>query len=245
MKQDSKNRTNRIAKWLFVIATVFCAVCAWQGQTPLTKALTEAYIDAYHVSASLPSSIDSSLSEEEWSTLVQDFENQIDKYYSSEGILSISAKERLHNLSRSEEYPEYCVDHDMPYFHINYVEMDPSGERATIHYSKITWSRYIDSAYRVSDMGSGCTAATELVKQDGQWKVDRDLDDRVHWPIDSLYVRAMLMNYHPLSEEHYTSFEEALSSAEAEPISLLPAPLFFVSSAPVKLLSYITGGVGY
>lgn len=245
MKRNPQNQKDRIAKWLFLFATAFCGVCVWYTQTPLTEALTEAYIAAYHVSASLPDSIDPSLSEAEWSARVQDFEKQIDQCYFSEGILSISAKDRLHNLSRSEEQPEYCVDHDMPYFHINSVEMDPSGERAVIHYSKITWSRYIDGAYRVSDMGGGCTAATELVKQNGKWKVDRDLGDRVHWPSDSLYIRAMLLHYNPMSEEHYTSFEAALSYAEAEPISLIPAPLFFVSSGPVKLLSYITGGYGY
>lgn len=248
MERNPQTWKERIAKCLFLIATVFCAFCAWQGQTPLTEALTEAYIGAYHISASLPDSVDTSLSEEKWSALIQDFENQIDQYYAVGGILNSSAKESLHNMPRLEGKTEYCVDNDMPYFHINSVEIDPSGDRATIHYSKITWSRHIveqDGVYRISDRGGSSTRATELVKQDGQWKVAQHRDIHVNWPFDSLYVRAMLMNYNPMSEEHYTSFEEALSYAEAAPISLIPAPLFFVSSGAVKLLSYITGGAGY
>lgn len=154
----------------------------------------------------------------------------------------------IKNAPLSGNKTEYTVEQDIPYFHINYVEMDPSGERVIIHYSEIVYSRRItesDGTYRVFDTGGGSTTGAELVKQDGQWKVSQYLGDDVHWSSDSLYVRTMLLNYDPAPGKSFSSFEEALAYAESDPVSMIPEPLFFLSSGIVKLLTYFTGGMGY
>lgn len=242
-------KRNRIAKLLFLLATIACAFYAWQAQSPLANELEKAYFGASNTMSAISDIGNTSLSEDELSALTQELDARIDQHFLVGGYLNSSAKDQLRRiLQRTESEVDYSVDHDTPYFHIHYVEMDPSGERATIHYSELTWSRRItehDGTYCVSDSGGGSTTGAELVKQDGQWKVVQYLGDDVHWASDSLYLRTMLLNYHPTSGERFTSFEEALAYAESDPVSMIPEPLFFLSSGAAKLLTYFTGGMGY
>lgn len=200
---------SRIAKLLFVLATILCIYCAWQAQSPLADELEAAYFDA---AATMDAIFD------------------------------------IKNAPPSGNKTEYTVEQDIPYFHIHYVEMDPSGERAVIHYSELIYSRRItesDGTYRVFDTGGSSNAAAELVKQDGQWKVSKYLGDDVHCASDSLYVRTMLLNYDPAPGKSFSSFEEALAYAQSNPVSMIGEPLFFLSSGVAKLLTYFTGGMGY
>ena len=242
---------DRIAKLLLILATIACIFCVWQAQSPLAKELAEAYLGSCNTMDAvfdLENAV--LLPADEWIAQAQKLDLQIDQYFLTEGYLNTFAKESLRNAPQpSEGKLEYTVDDDMPYFHINYVEMDPSGERAILHYSKLTYSRRItehdDGTYRLFDTGGAATTAAELVKQDGQWKVAQYMGDDVHWASDSLYVRTMLLNYDPAPGKSFASLGEALAYAESDPVSMIPEPLFFLSSGIVKLLTYFTGGMGY
>lgn len=240
---------DRIAKLLLILAMIACAFCAWQAQSPLAKELEEAYFGARNTMAAISDLENAALPADEWIAQAQKLDLQIDQYFLAGGYLNASAKESISNALRpSDGEVEYTVDHDIPYFHTNYVEIDPSGEQAILHYSKLTYSRRItesDGTYRVFDTGGSSTTAAELVKQDGQWKLAQYLGDDVHWASDSLYVRTMLLNYDPAPGKSFSSFEEALAYAESDPVSMISEPLFFLSSGIVKLLTYFTGGMGY
>lgn len=254
MKQPSRPHAKLLAKWIFAIATVVCLVCVYQSQPPLEKELSEALIGARYATQSIgqfqsPDGLTTSIAEETLTISIQDFETQVDRYFPEGEFLNRTYKENhLSALHRSETEVDYTVDHDIPYLHINAVEMDPSGERATVHYSELTWTQRIlerDGTYYVSDSGGACTASAELIKQDGQWKVSQFLDDRTHWPLDSLYVRTMLVNYRPLSEEGYSSFSEAQAQVESSPISLTHNPFRLAFSGIAKLVDLVGGRTGY
>ncbi|MGI6013821.1 MAG: hypothetical protein ACOX7K_06005 [Oscillospiraceae bacterium] len=126
---------------------------------------------------------------------------------------------------------------------LDVMELNSAGDCATVQYSVIGWTMDIqqrdDDSYYVSAPVGGSLVITDLVLEDGEWKI---LKNRAHfhaWESDSWYIKLMVDTNYKSNPEQYATFEEALEESHSitfektqNPIRLVLADL---SSAYTKL----------
>ena len=92
------------------------------------------------------------------------------------------------------------------------MELNSAGDRATVQYSVIGWTTDIqqrdDDSYYVSAPVGGSLVITDLVLEDGEWKILKNRSHFHAWESDSWYIKLMV-NTNYQSSQQYATHEEA------------------------------------
>lgn len=182
------------------------------------EALSEAIIGAESVSAQVGSFTSSdgtvaSLSDEEIQTTIEDFNERLDYYFSSDNSISGTYKELNENIltQACSETVDYTVNVDVQDLTLNEVDFDEDGTSVTVNYTVLLWGTWVventdgSETYQIISPVNQDTVDAVFVKEDGVWKLQEVLNrTKLMWSKSYNAVNCT-----------YDSFDEALAAAKS------------------------------
>ena len=235
MKRNFQKRKEHFARWIFAIATIVCAIVVAQYQTPLEKEIGTALHNAMDVKLSIgkfesSNGLTSSLSDTEISTLIQEFNREVDCYFTS-GYFNATCKETNALVLQQAQTAVSCytVDSGVLDLEVDSVQANDTGDRAIVRCTLTSYALDIqqrsDGRYYTSCPINGSLETIEMIKEDEQWKVAQFCNIFKPWESDSWYIRFTTNTDYEFNPNGYATFEEALEETNAVTIAKTKNPV--------------------
>jgi len=180
----------------FGIAAVVLTACIagstlWANADSEDEAIKEAFIGSQNIAQQIghfesDNGKTDQLSEEQIQGYIDDFNAEMDKYYSSDNGCRQLYKETNEQLLRknAKDTIAYTVDGGVLDCTCSNIKMSADGTSATMDVVCVSWGNWVEQneygQIEVTAPTGQDTMSVTMVKEDGQWKL-KSIDDMVAW----------------------------------------------------------------
>lgn len=186
----------------FGIAAVVLTACIagstlWKNAHSEDEAIKEAFIGSQNISQQIghfesDNGKTDQLSEEQIQGYIDDFNAEMDKYYSANNVCRQTYKEINEQRLRKDAKDTivYKLDGGVLDCTCSHIKLSADGTSATMHVEYVEWGNWVEQNEEgqikvIAPTGQTSTDVT-MVKEDGQWKLKGTSEMIVHFGADAI-----------------------------------------------------------